>query len=258
MEQNNNEHVMRVVPIDPDAAAAAQRQQNVNRRLGSAVVSGDSADDEENIFEEEQALYRIDPSNPSTVDELYDQNLDDEDEAYVYKHMRGGIQESVKVIRRTTHDGNDGEQPELVTTQVYKPRNSDAVLSCPCCFNIVCMDCQRHEKYGNQFRAMFVMGITVDWQTRLVYDPLQQVLKVKPQLPNQVPLDTYHDEDEESSTEYFSVSCSSWYVSLLLLLFGFFVMAILFGILALHSLTRFSLCDDSSTPQVERRLQLWT
>ena len=51
-----------------------------------------------------------------------------------------------------------------------KPRTSDAVLSCPCCFNILSMDCQQHHRYKNQFRAMFVMGITVDWEHRLIYD----------------------------------------------------------------------------------------
>lgn len=37
-----------------------------------------------------------------------------------------------------------------------KPRQSDATLSCPCCFTPLCYDCQRHEVYVNQYRAMFV------------------------------------------------------------------------------------------------------
>ena len=52
--------------------------------------------------------------------------------------------------------------------QVLQPRKTDAALSCPCCFQIVCMDCQRHERYSNQFRAMFVMNITVDWNRTIL------------------------------------------------------------------------------------------
>jgi hypothetical protein len=58
------------------------------------------------------------------------------------------------------------------------PETSDAVLSCPQCFRVVCMDCQQHERYENQYRAMFVMGITVDWNdnNRLRYDDARQGL----------------------------------------------------------------------------------
>ncbi|GAN04035.1 E2F-associated phosphoprotein-like [Mucor ambiguus] len=33
---------------------------------------------------------------------------------------------------------------------------TDAILSCPMCFTTLCYSCQRHEKYADQFRAMFV------------------------------------------------------------------------------------------------------
>lgn len=35
---------------------------------------------------------------------------------------------------------------------------SDAILSCPLCFTTLCVDCQQHAYYENQFRAMFVMN----------------------------------------------------------------------------------------------------
>mmetsp|Transcript_40253 Transcript_40253/g.98891 ORF Transcript_40253/g.98891 Transcript_40253/m.98891 type:complete len:348 (+) Transcript_40253:2-1045(+) len=44
---------------------------------------------------------------------------------------------------------------------------TDAVLSCPCCFSIVCLDCQQHTKFKNQFRAMFVQNCSVDTQEEL-------------------------------------------------------------------------------------------
>ncbi|CAO3682714.1 unnamed protein product [Rhizopus stolonifer] len=33
---------------------------------------------------------------------------------------------------------------------------TDAILTCPMCFITLSYSCQRHEKYGNQYRAMFV------------------------------------------------------------------------------------------------------
>ncbi len=39
-----------------------------------------------------------------------------------------------------------------------KGHTSDAVLSCPLCFTTLCLDCQQHARYDNQFRAMFVIN----------------------------------------------------------------------------------------------------
>jgi 3-phenylpropionate/cinnamic acid dioxygenase small subunit len=186
--------------------------------LASAIVSGDS---DENIFDEttdDEESVRLDPSK--NQDELYDQNLDEEDEAYVYKHLRGGMRETVTVLQKETAE--DG-QPQATTRkqiQVFRPRTSDAVLSCPCCFNIVCMDCQRHQRYLNQYRAMFVMGITVDWHSRLIYNEVQQALvpkefNVEEELPNQVPLEssmigeTTNVPPSYKEGEYFSVQCAN-------------------------------------------------
>ncbi|KAK6028826.1 hypothetical protein OSTOST_05087 [Ostertagia ostertagi] len=40
--------------------------------------------------------------------------------------------------------------------------NSDAVLSCPGCMVLLTRDCQRHEIYNDQYRAMFVENCRVD------------------------------------------------------------------------------------------------
>lgn len=163
-------------------------------------------------------------------EDFYCSNMDDEDEAYVYKHLRSGREETVHVRRAyqqqqneaqerddskllndmstekssgqntSNHlestsngrNGTNGEEEEeqqlplssTATTQMsnpqannllhqarlLKPRTSDAILSCPRCFNVVCMDCQQHERYSNQYRAMFVMNIGVDWTKKMMYD----------------------------------------------------------------------------------------
>lgn len=108
---------------------------------------------------------------------LFDDQADDEDEAYVYKHLRSGVEECVTVRNKAADGENDPTSPiQRKRLNVLKPRNSDAVLSCPCCFNIVCMDCQQHEYYQNQYRAMFVIGIAVRWDLKLLYDESERSL----------------------------------------------------------------------------------
>lgn len=57
----------------------------------------------------------------------------------------------------------DERNEEWVATQLGgsgrgrgRRRRTDAHLSCPACFSVLCTDCQRHEVYATQFRAMFV------------------------------------------------------------------------------------------------------
>ena len=40
----------------------------------------------------------------------------------------------------------------------WQGRKSDAILSCPGCLTTVCIDCQQHAVFENQFRAMFTMN----------------------------------------------------------------------------------------------------
>ena len=220
---------------------------------------GDAVDDSDGMKNESTAA-------SSYKDDLYCKNMDDEDEAWVYEHMRGGgggredlinarhpcplrnFQQENNNFGNSTeqyehhhhakkakgiddnsmpHDtdgawsaafesesnndnpmDSDNEQyqhqqqydeqhqsnplstPQMQqhlrqpqasptsTMSLVKPRSSDAILSCPSCFNIVCMDCQQHEKYANQYRAMFVMNIGVDWNRKMVYDDAMGCLKL--------------------------------------------------------------------------------
>ena len=36
-----------------------------------------------------------------------------------------------------------------------KAENSDAILNCPACMSVVCVDCQRHEKYHTQVQYYY-------------------------------------------------------------------------------------------------------
>lgn len=56
------------------------------------------------------------------------------------------------------YDPEADERDERWVAKQRKGHKSDAVLSCPLCFTTLCLDCQQHERYENQFRAMFVMN----------------------------------------------------------------------------------------------------
>lgn len=174
----------------------------------AVVTSGETSDEgfsdleqKEDMASEPQDGNESDeePRLPN-VDELYDVNADEEDEAYVYSHLRSGVEESVRI-----------QQPNSTQIQdlkVLKPRNSDAILSCPCCFLIVCMDCQRHERYTNQFRAMFVMNIAVKWDHRLVYDDRQKMLiEYKKSSVNHST--TTHESGKQKEEVYYTVCCAN-------------------------------------------------
>ncbi|KAK3093334.1 hypothetical protein FSP39_014205 [Pinctada imbricata] len=81
---------------------------------------------------------------------LYDPDMDDEDQKWVDKH------------RRSYQPKGQGNKPS-------KLPKSDAVLDCPACMTTLCLDCQKHDVYHNQYRAMFVMNCEVDRTEQLKY-----------------------------------------------------------------------------------------
>ncbi|OMO62418.1 E2F-associated phosphoprotein [Corchorus olitorius] len=75
------------------------------------------------VSDDDEIDYTIKP-------EFYDPDLDDKDEVWVQNKRKGRI--------------------------------SDAVLSCPACFTTLCLECQRHEKYLTQYRAIFVVNCKIN------------------------------------------------------------------------------------------------
>lgn len=91
-----------------------------------------------------------------TNDELfYDPDEDDRDQAWVDARRRGYQRKMPQSMKRKNK------------TQGLP--SSDAVLNCPACMTTLCLDCQRHEKYRTQYRAMFVMNCSVNKEEVLRY-----------------------------------------------------------------------------------------
>lgn len=90
---------------------------------------------------------------------LYDPTMDQADQDWVDQ------------LRRDYHEGPPRTQMTSERNS-NKPKplpNSDAVLNCPACMTLLCLDCQRHDKYHGQYRAMFVLNCRVDKSQVLNY-----------------------------------------------------------------------------------------
>lgn len=73
-----------------------------------------------------------------------------------------------KSVRFNLADGNK-KSANHKSSKIPKRPTSDALLDCPACMTTICVDCQRHERYPNQYRAMFVMNCSVDYSENLTY-----------------------------------------------------------------------------------------
>ncbi|OQS08023.1 hypothetical protein THRCLA_00006 [Thraustotheca clavata] len=81
-------------------------------------------DDVEESKHKDVVMVENEKGNDVEQDELYNEQEDDQDAAYVNQHLRGTIDEFC-----------------------------DAALSCPSCFVTVCYASERHERYETQYRA---------------------------------------------------------------------------------------------------------
>ena len=84
-------------------------------------------------------------------DALYDEHADSEDEAWVQRH----------ILNMRVQDDNGLKPSE---------RDDDHSVSCPCCFRMLSMQCQAHEKFEGQFRAILVNNCRVIEGERLVVE----------------------------------------------------------------------------------------
>ncbi|XP_043930029.1 E2F-associated phosphoprotein [Protopterus annectens] len=135
-----------------------------------------------------------------TNDELlYDPDADDEDQAWVDAH------------RRRHHGISTVKQQNQHHTKLKPLPASDAVLNCPGCMITLCLDCQRHEQYKTQYRAMFVMNCTINNEEVLKYkchiNKMRTKQHKKMKVNNEETTNNTSQEAEEMEV-YHPVKCS--------------------------------------------------
>ncbi|XP_061631546.1 E2F-associated phosphoprotein isoform X2 [Phyllopteryx taeniolatus] len=133
------------------------------------------------------------PAKPQMYDEIYFDSDSDEEVKPTFAGSSGGRQRLAR--RRVLTDDEllyDPDEDERDRAWVEARRwayhgrrpapcarspqsrqkslpSSDAILNCPACMTTLCLDCQRHEKYRTQYRAMFVMNCSVNKEEVLRY-----------------------------------------------------------------------------------------
>lgn len=112
------------------------------RKLNSSKETDDSKVPSEASTSQTQA----EKQKAINDDLLYDPDMDDDDERWVNAKRRSYMFPSEK---------------KEDNVKLKPLPNSDAVLNCPACLSLLCLDCQRHDIYKNQYRAMFVSNCKV-------------------------------------------------------------------------------------------------
>lgn len=104
-----------------------------------------------------------------TNDELfYDPEMDTLDENWINKQRATCRKLKAKSVVKKEQEKSE-KDTDLANQVSYSSAQTDAILNCPCCMNLLCMDCQRHEKYKTQYRAMFVFNCKVKEDEQLKY-----------------------------------------------------------------------------------------
>ncbi|XP_054825989.1 E2F-associated phosphoprotein [Eublepharis macularius] len=134
---------------------------------------------------------------PTNDELLYDPEEDKRDQEWVDRQRR-----RYHNIRSAQTEGKQAKLPVIPS--------SDAVLNCPACMTTLCLDCQRHETYRTQYRAMFVMNCTVIKEEILKYKgPLNKKTKrVHKKIKQSIESVAGLEKQEEEEEIYHPVKCT--------------------------------------------------
>ncbi|XP_033125896.1 E2F-associated phosphoprotein-like [Anneissia japonica] len=98
---------------------------------------------------------------------MYDPDIDDDNQQWIDKQRKMYHPNQLP----SGSDPSSAGSSRTTTKVSNKAPLSDAVLNCPACMTTLCLDCQRHEKYHQQFRAMFVLNCKIIHSEILRYKP---------------------------------------------------------------------------------------
>jgi hypothetical protein len=69
-------------------------------------------------------------------------------------------QQSKLMSEELLYDSTEDERNETWRQNIIA-KDTDAILECPCCLTTLCYSCQKHARYPNQYRAIFVENCIV-------------------------------------------------------------------------------------------------
>ena len=148
-QEMNIELDTRFHEAEASGGIAQSSKQSIVAKSSNVLDDDWDSDDEE--FLDDWDKKKNSEEDKINDDLFYDPNMDDEDQKWADNFRRQYV-------------------PKGFPGTKEKPLpNSDAVLNCPACFILLCLDCQRHSQYEHQYRAMFVMNCEVDYSQHLKY-----------------------------------------------------------------------------------------
>ncbi|KAF0294055.1 E2F-associated phosphoprotein [Amphibalanus amphitrite] len=140
-------------PADTATAATVETEMDSESHTVDGRAAGAPAADPGSKRSERRRRRRPVLSNDQL---LYDPEMDERDQQWVDRQRR-------------RYQPAAGSSTGNLQSKPTKLPHSDAVLNCPACMTMLCLDCQRHELYSNQYRAMFVFNCDVDSTQALRY-----------------------------------------------------------------------------------------
>ncbi|XP_065060413.1 E2F-associated phosphoprotein-like [Rhopilema esculentum] len=177
-------------------------KENVERRRSFGMDNDFNMDDEMyNGVADAAESNRLgnNGKQPNNDDLLYDPDMDDDDAKWMERERQ-------KHIPKIPHKSRELKEGETASDKTKgNVRKSDAILSCPACLVTVCIDCQRHDIYKTQYRAMFVLHCNVCRDELLRYENKRKNARKRKDGPGKLIPAT---EDSKSSEVYNPVKCT--------------------------------------------------
>lgn len=146
------------------------------------------------------------------LDELfYDPDEDDSNQKWIDK-KKFQYESRITSLESDSNVDQDDKQRinKLQSDRRLKKPRSDATLNCPCCLSLLCLDCQRHEIYKTQYRAMFVLNCRIDFERKLFFKNKDELRKKFQKRKKRLQQENKMDEQSSSLTgdQYYPVHCN--------------------------------------------------
>ncbi|KAM3718293.1 E2F-associated phosphoprotein [Dirofilaria immitis] len=126
-------------------------EKQPDKHMNVEQSSRSSFDDDNNLLR--KASNKVANAAKNETVEFYDSDEDEDNERWVRHHR-----EQMKIIKSLN---SSSEEDGKTKQKKDEDHETDAVLSCPACMSLLTRDCQRHELYHNQYRAVFVENCSV-------------------------------------------------------------------------------------------------
>lgn len=173
--------------LDAKMNALQQSMSSNDTKTNDNNDNNNTGDDDRRENDEDAEKKKKDPNYKSNNDLLYDPSIDDDNQKWVDSFRRNLYNpfEGKDAVIDQTGMGNEDQDPTTAAAEANKQKGlkalptSDALLNCAACMCILCLDCQQHDKYENQFRAMFVHNCKIDRSEKLYFKQKTRQYKSK-------------------------------------------------------------------------------